>query len=82
MTPSLPDPEINLTPVDQLTYEQAFAELEEIVTNLETNEKSLAESMRLYERGQELSKYCADLLDQAELKIQVISGDQLTDFQE
>lgn len=60
--------------LENITYEQAFKELEEIVASLETNQQSLEESMRLYERGQKLSKYCADLLEKAELKIQQLSN--------
>lgn len=69
------------TPVSELTYEQAFAELEEIVTALESEERSLDVSMSLFERGQALARYCADLLDQAELKVQQISGENLIDFE-
>lgn len=68
--------ELNPTPVELLSYEQAFAELETLVAVLETNPPALDETMRLYERGQALSKHCADLLDQAELKVRVLSGEQ------
>jgi exodeoxyribonuclease VII small subunit len=68
------------SPVNELTYEQAFAELEEIVTALETAEHSLDNSMSLFERGQILAHFCAGLLDQAELKVQQISGESLIDF--
>ena len=47
-------------PITDLTFEQAFAELEE--------------SLALYERGQELSAYCAKLLDEAELKVQQVEA--------
>ena len=57
-----------------LTYEQAFKELEEIVASLETNQQSLEESMKLYERGQILSRHCAGLLEKAELKIQQLTN--------
>jgi len=57
-----------------LTYEKAFAELEEIVYGLETNEKTLEEAIALFERGQALAKYCAGLLDQAELKVQTLGA--------
>jgi exodeoxyribonuclease VII small subunit len=60
--------------LDNLPYEQAFKELEEIVTALETNQQSLEESMKLYERGQKLSKYCAGMLEKAELKIQQLTN--------
>lgn len=57
-----------------ISYEQAFKELEEIVASLETNQQSLEESMKLYERGQILSKHCAGLLEKAELKIQQLTN--------
>ncbi len=55
--------------VDELTFEQAFAELEESVRALERGDLPLEESLALYERGQGLAAYCAKLLDEAELKI-------------
>lgn len=79
-TPTMenPSPEKSL-PIQGMTYEQAFNELEAIVAALESNERALAEAMALYQRGQELAKYCAQQLDQAELKIQKIAGDELVD---
>jgi exodeoxyribonuclease VII small subunit len=68
------------TQVTELTYEQAFSELENIVSALESDKHSLDEAMTLYERGQELAHYCANLLDHAELKVQQLSGDELVDF--
>ena len=56
-------------PIADLTFEQAFAELEESVRTLERGDLPLEESLALYERGQELAAYCAKLLDEAELKI-------------
>ncbi|MBN2550864.1 MAG: exodeoxyribonuclease VII small subunit [Anaerolineales bacterium] len=67
-------------PLDQLTFEQAFAQLDEIVAALETGEHTLNEAITLFERGQSLSQHCASLLDQAELKVQQILGDQLKEF--
>jgi exodeoxyribonuclease VII small subunit len=55
--------------IDELTFEQAFAELEESVRTLERGDLPLEESLALYERGQGLAAYCAKLLDEAELKI-------------
>jgi exodeoxyribonuclease VII small subunit len=68
------------TPVDQLSYEQAFHELEEIVAALESSEQPLESTLALFERGQALARRCADLLDQAELKVQQISGEGLVNF--
>ena len=68
-------------PLDELSYEQALAELESIVAALETNDRALDQTIALFERGQELARYCAGLLDQAELKVQQISGAELADFE-
>lgn len=68
------------SPIDQLSYEMAYNELEEIVTALEQDDLSLEAALALYERGQFLAQYCSKLLDQAELKIQQLSGGELIDF--
>ncbi len=68
-----------IKPVEDLTYEQAFAELETIVSELEGDKGSLDDVMALFERGQELARYCTRLLDAADLKIQQLSNDTLTD---
>lgn len=62
-------------PIKGLTYEAAFTELETIVTELETGEKPLEESMLLFERGQALIKHCAEMLEKAELKVQTLTGE-------
>jgi len=67
-------------PVDELTYEQAFMEIETIVAALESDEHSLEDAISLFERGQALANHCADLLDKAELQVQQLSGDELVDF--
>lgn len=59
-------------PIEELTFEQAFAELEESVRILEKGELSLEESLALFERGQQLAAYCGKLLDNAELKIEQV----------
>lgn len=68
------------TPVDKLSYEQALAELESIVAALETEKRSLDDVMALYERGQALARHCTELLEQAELKVQQISGEEIIPF--
>jgi exodeoxyribonuclease VII small subunit len=70
------------TPIDRLNYEEAYAELEMIVSALESGEQSLEEALSLFERGQKLTKHCAELLAKAELKVQELSGDTLVPFQE
>jgi exodeoxyribonuclease VII small subunit len=56
-----------------MSYEQAYAELEEIVSGLEMNSKTLEEAISLFERGQALAQHCAGLLDKAELRVRQLS---------
>ena len=69
-----------LPPIEELSYEQAFAELETLINTLEADEGTLDEILAKFERGQELARHCAELLDKAELKVQQLSGDALVDF--
>ncbi|MGA2505527.1 MAG: exodeoxyribonuclease VII small subunit [Anaerolineales bacterium] len=71
-----------IKPIEKLSYEEAFAELEKIVAALESGERPLEESMNLFERGQALTKRCAELLDKAELKVKELAGEELADFEE
>ena len=56
--------------IEKLDYEQAFAELQEIVAALETDDYALGEALALFERGQALAQRCAELLEQVDLKVQ------------
>jgi exodeoxyribonuclease VII small subunit len=66
-------------PVDQLNYEDAMRELEEIIDQLETAQSSLQESLDLFERGQALALRCAALLDQAELRVRQVAVEEDTE---
>lgn len=59
--------------LDTLSFEDAFAELEEIVRQLEDGSLTLDESLALFERGQALSARCQQLLDTADLKVQQLA---------
>jgi len=61
------------TPVENLAYEQAFEELEAIVSTLETGQLKLEEALALFERGQALARHCASLLEEAELRVRSLS---------
>lgn len=69
-------------PVEELTYEQALAELEEIVTALEGEQNQLDDAIKLFERGQALASRCGVLLEAAELKVKQVVGDTLLPFEE
>jgi len=64
------------TPIDEMKYEQAFAELEQIIASLENDQAGLDEAIALFERGRALVLRCGELLDRAELRIrQLTAGD-------
>ncbi|HUN06166.1 MAG TPA: exodeoxyribonuclease VII small subunit [Aggregatilineales bacterium] len=64
-----------MSDVDQLPFETAYAELQQIVTQLESGELPLDDSVSLYERGRVLSAHCQSLLDQAELRVTQLTAD-------
>lgn len=80
MSPTQPKTKKEKPAVDDLSYEQALAELEEIVASLEANKLPLEESMKLFERGQALTKRCLELLEKAELRVKQLSGDSIVDL--
>jgi exodeoxyribonuclease VII small subunit len=57
----------------ELSFEEAFAGLEEAVARLEAGGLTLEESLALFERGQALAAHCREQLDQAELKVKQIA---------
>jgi exodeoxyribonuclease VII small subunit len=58
--------------VQDLTFEQAFGELETTVQRLEAGDLTLEEAIALYERGMRLAQRCTDTLDAAELQVQTL----------
>ncbi len=64
--------EIKFTSLEELSYENALQELEELVHKLETGENDLQTTLLYFERGQSLASYCISLLDNAELKVEEI----------
>ncbi|GAB4425284.1 MAG: hypothetical protein Kow00106_21950 [Anaerolineae bacterium] len=61
--------------LSQLTFEEAYAQLEAIVARLEAGDLTLEESVALYQQGQALARHCSDLLDKAELRVRQITDD-------
>jgi exodeoxyribonuclease VII small subunit len=68
--------------IEDLTYEAALAELEEIVVLLEGEQSQLEDAIRLFERGQALAARCGVLLEAAELKVKQVVGEDVVDFEE
>jgi exodeoxyribonuclease VII small subunit len=66
----------------KMTFEQAFEELEALVTDLESGDLPLEESMENFARGQALAKRCSQLLEEAELKLVSLTQDDSGDYTE
>ena len=80
------DPVENGTPqpaspvANEMKFEAALAELEQIVQNMEGGQLPLEESMLAYRRGSELLRHCQQQLSAAERRIQVLEEGSLRDF--
>ena len=62
--------------IQGLSFEQAVAELESIVSRLERGDVALDQSIAIYERGEALKKHCETLLSAAEARIEKIRLDR------
>ena len=56
----------------KLSYEAARDELGEVVEALESGSETLEESLKLWERGEELAKICQEWLDGARKKLDAV----------
>ncbi|WP_112320345.1 exodeoxyribonuclease VII small subunit [Oceanibium sediminis] len=64
---------MNDQPIAKMTFEQALAELEQVVGQLESGNTPLEESITLYERGAALKAHCETKLTAAEEKVSRIT---------
>ena len=60
-------------PEEKLTFDDALKQLETIVQQLENGNLPLEESMKAFEKGVELGKFCNEKLTSAEKKIEVLT---------
>ncbi|MCW2857046.1 MAG: exodeoxyribonuclease small subunit [Marmoricola sp.] len=58
----------------ELSYEDAREQLIEVVRTLEAGGTTLAESLSLWERGEELAKICQNALDGARARLDAVLG--------
>lgn len=59
---------------DAASFEEALAELQKLVAELEGGKPPLSESLAVYERAIALSSQCTKMLEEAEQKITLLSG--------
>ncbi|MBK7352947.1 MAG: exodeoxyribonuclease VII small subunit [Nitrosomonas sp.] len=64
------------------SFEAASAELETIVTKMESGQMTLEASLAAYKRGMELLQYCQKTLQDAQQQIRVLESGNLQDFTE
>ena len=62
------------------SFEQAMAELAQLVTQMEGGQLPLEASVAAYARGSELVRYCAAQLEKVESQVKVLEGDMLKPF--
>ena len=59
--------------IEKMSFEEALAELEEIVNKIDTGQESLAEAVSSFERGVALKNHCEKMVKEAKLKIEKIT---------
>lgn len=64
---------MSATTSEPLHYESAIAELESIVTQLESGQLQLEQSLAVYQRGAELLKLCQQSLADAEQQVNILT---------
>lgn len=64
------------------SYETLYARMQAIVAQLETGDLPLAEAMALYEEGVSVAAACQRILDEAELRVQVLQRGEEADGDE
>jgi exodeoxyribonuclease VII small subunit len=62
------------------SFEEAMAELAQLVSQMEAGQLPLEASVAAYARGSELVKFCAAQLDKVESQVKVLEGDMLKPF--
>lgn len=58
--------------MEDMKFEEAMSELEKTVKELEMEKLTLDESVKKFQKGMELSKYCNDMLEKAEKSISIL----------
>ena len=63
------------------SIEEAFAQIRELLTEMEKEDVPLEKAFENYEKGMKLIRYCNDKIDTVEKKVQMMNDDgSLSDF--
>lgn len=71
---TLPDPGAQ----KELSIEEAFAQIRELLTEMESEDVSLERSFDDYEKGMKLIRLCSEKIDAVEKKVQLLNADGTT----
>ena len=63
------DDSVEYAEIETMSFEEALAELEQIVRRLEAGQVKLDEAIRCYERGARLRRHCEGKLDEAQQRV-------------
>jgi exodeoxyribonuclease VII small subunit len=66
------DTERGAQSLDDLSFEEAYARLEEVLSRLQMGNMTLDDSLAAYEEGMALAAHCQTLLDAAELRVEAL----------
>lgn len=69
-----------LPTLEGVSFEQALAELEQIVGRMESGELSLEDALRSYKRGAQLLQFCQGALKDAQQQVKILEDGALQDF--
>ena len=61
----------------KLSFEQALAELEKIVSRMESGDLSLEQALAAHKRGLELARFCQGRLESAQQQVKILEGEVL-----
>ncbi|MBU3695991.1 exodeoxyribonuclease VII small subunit [Dechloromonas sp.] len=72
---------MDLSPIADMKFETALAELEDIVSRMEEGKLELDASIAAYQRGMALMQHCQGQLNAAESEIRVLENGELREFE-
>ncbi len=62
---------------ETVNFEKSFQELQSIINRLEASDLPLEEALKLYEQGQKLADQCAQILEAAQLRVEMLNPTKL-----